>query len=306
MKVPLKVDDKDEELWYDVGDDKARMKASQCLREKTPDVLPYIKMLKNHNSMQEGLTAPISISIPCNTNQYPVSIPTIPENTTSAGVAADGGGETPTNPCINPISSGFLPIAPSMRVNFPRYLLNYQQNLRQKHVADQDQIPLQEAQKESNKEGSNTSDFVGTGQLGLPNANIASHMNKNNAPTATQFILSTLQTHHQQQLPPNMNIPPALYSNNSYIPRQAILPPHHQQIPLSDNNNSAETGNSSSSISNGRNQTASPKTIDKLPDLKIPIKKQCDQSKHNNDVQSLCIESNIEKKTKLLAEAASQ
>ena len=32
--------------WYEVGDKKAREKASQCLRERTPDVLPYIKQLR--------------------------------------------------------------------------------------------------------------------------------------------------------------------------------------------------------------------------------------------------------------------
>lgn len=29
----------DESLWHDVGDKKAREKASQCLRERTPDVV---------------------------------------------------------------------------------------------------------------------------------------------------------------------------------------------------------------------------------------------------------------------------
>lgn len=33
-------------VWYEVGDKKAREKASQCLRERTPDVLPYIKQLR--------------------------------------------------------------------------------------------------------------------------------------------------------------------------------------------------------------------------------------------------------------------
>lgn len=33
-------------LWFDVGDRKAREKTSQCLRERTPDVLPFVNQLK--------------------------------------------------------------------------------------------------------------------------------------------------------------------------------------------------------------------------------------------------------------------
>jgi hypothetical protein len=40
-------------LWYEVGDKKAREKASQCLRERTPDVLPYIKQLREQ---QDAIT----------------------------------------------------------------------------------------------------------------------------------------------------------------------------------------------------------------------------------------------------------
>lgn len=36
-------------VWFDVGDKKAREKASQCLRELTPDVLPIIKHLSIKN-----------------------------------------------------------------------------------------------------------------------------------------------------------------------------------------------------------------------------------------------------------------
>ena len=34
-------------LWYDVGDKKANAKASQCLRERTPDVVPYLQQLRH-------------------------------------------------------------------------------------------------------------------------------------------------------------------------------------------------------------------------------------------------------------------
>jgi hypothetical protein len=40
-------------IWLEVGDKKAREKASQCLRERTPDVLPYIKQLRQQ---QDQLT----------------------------------------------------------------------------------------------------------------------------------------------------------------------------------------------------------------------------------------------------------
>lgn len=39
-----------ESTWYDVGDQKAREKASQCLRERTPDVMPFIQQMKKQAS----------------------------------------------------------------------------------------------------------------------------------------------------------------------------------------------------------------------------------------------------------------
>jgi hypothetical protein len=50
---PGSVKDSDN-IWYEVGDKKAREKASQCLRERTPDVLPYIKHLREQ---QNAVTA---------------------------------------------------------------------------------------------------------------------------------------------------------------------------------------------------------------------------------------------------------
>lgn len=38
----------DSNIWIEVGDKKAREKASQCLRERTPDVLPYLSRLRQH------------------------------------------------------------------------------------------------------------------------------------------------------------------------------------------------------------------------------------------------------------------
>lgn len=37
-------------VWFEVGDKKAREKASQCLRERTPDVIPYIKHLRDQQN----------------------------------------------------------------------------------------------------------------------------------------------------------------------------------------------------------------------------------------------------------------
>jgi hypothetical protein len=44
--------------WYEVEDKKAREKASQCLRERTPDVLPYIKHLREQQDQltEQGVT----------------------------------------------------------------------------------------------------------------------------------------------------------------------------------------------------------------------------------------------------------
>jgi hypothetical protein len=39
--------------WYDIGDKKAREKASQCLRERTPEVLPFVKKLELQLKLQQ-------------------------------------------------------------------------------------------------------------------------------------------------------------------------------------------------------------------------------------------------------------
>jgi len=45
----------DNGLWNDVGDKKAREKASQCLRERTPDVMPFVKQLEKQAKEAERL-----------------------------------------------------------------------------------------------------------------------------------------------------------------------------------------------------------------------------------------------------------
>mmetsp|Transcript_24149 Transcript_24149/g.35783 ORF Transcript_24149/g.35783 Transcript_24149/m.35783 type:complete len:506 (+) Transcript_24149:63-1580(+) len=41
-------------IWYDIGDKKAREKASQCLRERTPDVLPYVREMQRRQDVLTG------------------------------------------------------------------------------------------------------------------------------------------------------------------------------------------------------------------------------------------------------------
>lgn len=43
----------DDSYWHDVGDKEARKKASQCLRERTPDVLPILKSLKENETKEK-------------------------------------------------------------------------------------------------------------------------------------------------------------------------------------------------------------------------------------------------------------
>lgn len=40
-------------IWYDVGDRRARNKASQCLRERTPDVLPFLAKLDQQVALHQ-------------------------------------------------------------------------------------------------------------------------------------------------------------------------------------------------------------------------------------------------------------
>lgn len=48
-----KADKGKDSLWYDVGEQRAREKASQCLRERTPDVMPFVKM-HQQQAQQQG------------------------------------------------------------------------------------------------------------------------------------------------------------------------------------------------------------------------------------------------------------
>ena len=52
-------------LWYDVGDKKAREKASQCLRERTADVIPYVQTL-NRKKAEEFNKTVVAVSTASN------------------------------------------------------------------------------------------------------------------------------------------------------------------------------------------------------------------------------------------------
>jgi hypothetical protein len=52
-KGPGSVKDK-ANVWYDVGDKKAREKASQCLRERTPDVIPFVREIQRQQDVYIG------------------------------------------------------------------------------------------------------------------------------------------------------------------------------------------------------------------------------------------------------------
>jgi hypothetical protein len=41
-------------IWFDVGDKKAREKASQCLRERTPDVIPFVREMQRQQDFLTG------------------------------------------------------------------------------------------------------------------------------------------------------------------------------------------------------------------------------------------------------------
>lgn len=51
-----------ETLWRDVGDQKAREKASQCLRERTPEVMPFLQQLQKQGSGQVPQSQPENYS----------------------------------------------------------------------------------------------------------------------------------------------------------------------------------------------------------------------------------------------------
>lgn len=50
-------------IWYDVGDKKAREKASQCLRERTRDVIPYLKKLQEEHTNLEKESEAICVEL---------------------------------------------------------------------------------------------------------------------------------------------------------------------------------------------------------------------------------------------------
>lgn len=79
-----------EVLWHDVGDQKAREKASQCLRERTPDVLPFVQHLKNQESLSKE-KSDRSSKVPDNVSSSSNGMASVPDNvksSTDSGVDA--------------------------------------------------------------------------------------------------------------------------------------------------------------------------------------------------------------------------
>jgi len=69
-------EDKSKETWFDIGDNKAREKASQCLRERTPDIIPYIeKFGKKKNYRKKSNVRQKTPPSICNANDTKNSSP---------------------------------------------------------------------------------------------------------------------------------------------------------------------------------------------------------------------------------------
>jgi len=75
--------------WYDVGDAKAREKASQCLRERTPDVQPFVNSLKaiHQDSSMEKKKRGLKVST--NTNEVSASSVVSPNKMPATSTCVD-------------------------------------------------------------------------------------------------------------------------------------------------------------------------------------------------------------------------
>lgn len=83
-------------VWYDVGDKKAREKASQCLRELTPDVLPIIKHLSLKNVPNFNMPSPPKQQVLTPPSNMPPVVPPLPPIPTFIpGVAAAAAAAAP-------------------------------------------------------------------------------------------------------------------------------------------------------------------------------------------------------------------
>ena len=81
-------------LWYDVGDKKAREKASQCLRERTADVIPYVKSLNRKKAEEFNKTVAAAASA---SNASLLSAMSASASQHSFGVGVGGGATLSSN-----------------------------------------------------------------------------------------------------------------------------------------------------------------------------------------------------------------
>jgi len=64
MKKESDDQNKDQEVWFDIGDQKAREKASQCLRERTPDIIPYLQKNVEKNKIRKKVSPTVKTPMP--------------------------------------------------------------------------------------------------------------------------------------------------------------------------------------------------------------------------------------------------
>lgn len=107
----------DDSLWHDVGDKKAREKASQCLRERTPDIMPLVKQLQASQQQQKAAAAAAADKV----GSTPQAVPSsnaksdpsamMPPPSSKADVVPS---QVPSNASVKPSKSDSVPDAASL------------------------------------------------------------------------------------------------------------------------------------------------------------------------------------------------
>jgi hypothetical protein len=94
-------DDDDEEVWYDVGDKRARAKASMALRERTPDAISFVKQLREE---QDAKAKQGAILVQQKYSSASATTTTTTSTTTSPTASAPG--SAPTSPARSVVHLG--------------------------------------------------------------------------------------------------------------------------------------------------------------------------------------------------------
>jgi hypothetical protein len=114
-------------IWIEVGDKKAREKASQCLRERTPDVLPYISQLRQHQDhiTEQGVTM-LQQQLQMNQSNMGYDV-----NNTAPAARRNSIVNMPDRPThINMNRRGSMPVATATASSMPVKPTNLQMHLR--------------------------------------------------------------------------------------------------------------------------------------------------------------------------------